>query len=363
MADQTLEFKTIYDIPDLSFLENKMREKIYELERKRKLVDECRTTITKLDADKHVQAQRAEKVERELAEVNIHLEVAIKAAREAEAERSSAKERLARQGAQLEAASKERDLLQQLNRNQQLDIINLQRQLEESKSKMKSQSYIMDAIQKKDVQIRSTLETLKCEVIKLENSQGKLKEICTKITNISKAVLTLWNQRNTELLYLRTEKSDLENTVISLKVKMRTLMEENSQRLEKEPTNNVHILEWEAAQQEMRNRIEDNNNEISHLQSSLDSALATVAKYQAVDIENSKIIRRLEEKLKKSAFDEMENKSVQTEDTKQNEKLNARLPPISCSEIQSSEVDTQEGGVTSSLNKQTRNPQINTSVF
>lgn len=55
------------------------------------------------------------------------------------------------------------------------------------------------------------------EVVKLENSQGKLKELCTKITNISKAVLTLWNQRNTELLYLRTEKSELENTVISLK--------------------------------------------------------------------------------------------------------------------------------------------------
>lgn len=83
-------------------------------------MDECRASITKLDAEKHVQAQLAEKAERELSEVKIHLEVAIKAAREAEAERSSAKERLARQGAQLEAASKERDLLQQLNRNQQV---------------------------------------------------------------------------------------------------------------------------------------------------------------------------------------------------------------------------------------------------
>ncbi|CAH1406057.1 unnamed protein product [Nezara viridula] len=347
MADHALEFKKIYDIPDLSFLENKMREKIYELERKRKLVDECRATITKLDADKHDQAQRAEKAERELSEVKIHLEVAIKAAREAEAERSSAKERLARQGAQLEAASKERDLLQQLNRNQQLEITNLQRELEESKAKMKSQSYIMDAIQKKDAQIRTTLETLKCEVLKLENSQVKLKEICSKITNISKAVLTIWNQRNTELLCLRTEKSELENSVISLKVKMRSFIDDNSKCLEKEPIHSDQILEWEVAQQEMQNRIEDNNKEISCLQSSLDSALATVAKYQAVDVENSKIIRRLEEELKKSLFDQKESKSVQTEEEKKIEKFSAR-PPISCSEIQSSEVDTHEESVTSS---------------
>lgn len=66
--------------------------------------------------------QRVEKCERELSDVNIHLQVAIKAAREAEAERSTARELIARQGAQLEAASKEREFLQQINRTMQASL-------------------------------------------------------------------------------------------------------------------------------------------------------------------------------------------------------------------------------------------------